>query len=121
MKNYRWFEKTEVSKGKVYGLLNRRTLFVWDSEVGDCLRRLDISESPPGMGESNLVRIFLLITSPNVKFHSTIICQCCQTFFLICTPFPIFAVLLESSEYTKTIACAKKSLNLIAKMAKKMR
>jgi len=70
VKNFRWFEKTEVSKGKVYGLLNRRTLFVWDSEVGDCLRRLDISESPPGMGESNLVRTFLLITSLNVKFHN---------------------------------------------------
>ena len=51
----RWFEKTEVFCGKVYGLLNRRTLFVWSSESGDCLGKLDISDSPPGMGESNLV------------------------------------------------------------------
>ncbi len=58
---YRWFEKTEVSDGKVYGLLNRRTLFVWSAESGMCLGRLDISESPPGMAESNLSCNFLTI------------------------------------------------------------
>ena len=55
----RWFEKTEVLDAKVYGLLNRKTLFIWSVESGLCLNRLEISESPPGMAESNFSCNFL--------------------------------------------------------------
>ena len=56
---FRWFEKTAILEGKVYGLLNRKTLFIWSAASGSCLNCLEISESPPGMAESNLSCNFL--------------------------------------------------------------
>ena len=45
---FRWFEKVAVSRGKVYGLLNRRCLFAWDAESGQALFKINLSESLPG-------------------------------------------------------------------------
>lgn len=40
-------------------MLNRRTLFIWEAESGSCLGRLEISDAPPGMADSNLSFNFL--------------------------------------------------------------
>ena len=48
---FRWFEKVAVSKGKVYGLLNRRCLFAWEAESGQALFKIDLTESYPGQNE----------------------------------------------------------------------
>ena len=45
---FRWFEKTSVKSGRVFALLNRRCMFVWDAESGECLREVDLTDSPPG-------------------------------------------------------------------------
>lgn len=49
---FRWFEKVAVSKGRVFGLLNRRCLFGWDAESGQSLIKINLCESHPGQEES---------------------------------------------------------------------
>lgn len=58
---YRRFEKTEVYEGKVFGMLSRRSLFIWDATNGAEIRKLDLSESPPGGQELSQVYNFLKV------------------------------------------------------------
>lgn len=44
---YRYFERTAVSNGEVFGLLNRRCLFIWRADTGFCLRRLELTGVQP--------------------------------------------------------------------------
>ena len=48
---FRWFEKVVVSQGKVYGLLNRRCLIVWNAQDPEPLVQLDLTQSYPGQTE----------------------------------------------------------------------
>ncbi len=48
---FRFFEKVAVSKGRVFGLLNRRCLFIWQAESGKVLYRIDLTDAAPGQPE----------------------------------------------------------------------
>jgi hypothetical protein len=48
---FRWFEKVDVSQGRVFGLLNRRCLLAWNADNGEYLFRLDLTENAPGLNE----------------------------------------------------------------------
>jgi len=58
---FRWFEKVAVSKGKVYGLLNRRCLFAWDAESGNVLFKIDLTESYPGQNQEQPTFTYLSV------------------------------------------------------------
>ncbi len=49
--SFRWFEKTAVREGLVYGLLNRRCLFVWNADTSACLNKVELTDSVPGDAE----------------------------------------------------------------------
>ena len=59
---YRWFEKTDVRNGFVYGLLNRRCLIIWDAETSKCLQNLELTDSAPGDNEPALSFTFLTVS-----------------------------------------------------------
>ena len=50
-----------VSKGKVYGLLNRRCLFAWDAESGNVLFKIDLTESYPGQNQEQPTFTYLSV------------------------------------------------------------
>eukprot|EP00095_Tigriopus_kingsejongensis_P010451 maker-scaffold918_size81203-snap-gene-0.18 protein:Tk10451 transcript:maker-scaffold918_size81203-snap-gene-0.18-mRNA-1 annotation:"general transcription factor ii-i repeat domain-containing protein 2-like" len=52
---FRWFEKTAVQSGKVYALLNRRSMFIWNADSGECLVEVDLSDARPGEKHSGFV------------------------------------------------------------------
>ena len=58
---FRWFEKVAVSRGRVYGLLNRRCLFSWDAESGEALFNIDLTESYPGLTQDQPVFTYLSV------------------------------------------------------------
>lgn len=58
---FRWFEKTSVRDGLVYGLLNRRCLFVWNAETTVCLSRTELTDAVPGDAEPALNFTFLSV------------------------------------------------------------
>eukprot|EP00094_Tigriopus_californicus_P013019 TCALIF_12589-PA protein Name:"Protein of unknown function" AED:0.24 eAED:0.24 QI:0/0.33/0/0.75/1/1/4/0/453 len=54
---FRWFEKTAVKQDRVYALLNRRSMFIWDANSGACLSEVSLSNARPG--EKNPGFLFL--------------------------------------------------------------
>ena len=50
-----------MSKGKVYGLLNRRCLFAWDAESGNVLFKIDLTESYPGQNQEQPTFTYLSV------------------------------------------------------------
>ena len=50
-----------MSKGKVFGLLNRRCLFAWEAESALALFKINLTESYPGQQEPSLNFTFLRV------------------------------------------------------------
>ena len=50
-----------MSKGRVYGLLNRRCLFAWDAETGQVIFKIDLTESYPGQNQEQLSFTYLSV------------------------------------------------------------
>ena len=51
-----------MSHGKVYGLLNRKSLLMWDAETGESLKELSLTNASPGDAEPAITFNFLTVS-----------------------------------------------------------
>ena len=79
---FRWFEKVDVSQGRVFGLLNRRCLLAWNADNGEYLFRLDLTENAPGLNEVQPLS-FTYLTVHKHLFATIHQNPCCQAVYEI--------------------------------------
>lgn len=82
---FRWFEKVAVSKGKVFGLLNRRCLFAWQAESGHALFKIDLTDSYPGQ-QNEATPVFTYLSVYNNYLATIHQDPACQTVYKVEVP-----------------------------------